>query len=346
MREADSPLQSTDRPLEETIDGVLLDLDGVVYLGPHAVEHAAETIRAMSIPVGYVTNNASRTPGSVAEHLQELGIDALEDQVVTAAQAAAALIRTTYGPHVKVLVVGGIGLREAVRAAGFDLVGSADESPDVVVQGMSTSLTWADLAEGVYAVAAGAEFIASNLDATMPTDRGMAPGNGALIEAVVHATGVRPALAAGKPEPEIFVQAAERLGMHRPVVVGDRLDTDIRGARAAGFSAMVVLTGVVQPRDLLMAAPQERPTLIARDLRGLQTLHPQVRQTNGQWECREARARVDSGVLRLADGGTEYDLSGPGVPVTISLDGLRAACAAAWSAPEPIKFEREIDISP
>src|SRR5699024_7062090 len=140
--------------------------------------------------------------------------------------------------------------QQALVEAGLHVVDSADEAPDVVVQGTSQALTWSDLAEGVYAINAGAHYIATNLDSTMPTERGMALGNGALVAAVSHATGVEPKYSAGKPDPQIFTEAAIQHSISSPLVIGDRLDTDIQGGNAAGFDCAVVLTGVVGAKDL------------------------------------------------------------------------------------------------
>ncbi|QGH69080.1 HAD-IIA family hydrolase [Pseudactinotalea sp. HY158] len=332
----ESPLDSCEQPLIACTDLVLLDLDGVVYRGPHAVAHAAEslaTARERGVSLHYVTNNAGRPPQDVADHLRDLGIPTLENEVTTAAQAAAVLIAADYPAGTKVLVVGGPGLFLALEEVGMVPVTSAEDDPAVVVQGLSRTLAWPELAEAAYAIGNGAEFIASNLDSTLPTERGMAPGNGSLVAAVAHATGVRPR-ATGKPEPEIFHQAAERAGGRRPVMIGDRLDTDIAGARAAGYPSMHVFTGVDGPRELLRAGAHERPTLLAHDLRGLLEPHPAVAPEGDSWRCRDARAQVRDSRLELTENGLTTVLSGAdaAAEATISLDGLRALLAAGWTA--------------
>src|SRR5690625_2062459 len=177
MLNRESPFSSCDEPLSTCVDGVLFDLDGVVYRGKRAVEHAVEEINALQVPHGYVTNNAGRPPSDVAAHLTEPGINATGEEIPTSAQAAAGLVESTYGTEIKVLAVGGEGLRTALTERGLTLVSSADDSPDVVVQGTSSTLTWADLAEGVYAINRGADYIATNLDPTMPTEQiARAPG--------------------------------------------------------------------------------------------------------------------------------------------------------------------------
>lgn len=338
---SESPLAGTGgRPLACVVDGILFDLDGVVYRGEHAVAHAPAAINALEVPYGFVTNNASRSPGDVAAHLRELGIHAEAEQVTTSAQAAAALIAREYGSGTKVLMVGGDGLRTALEQESLSIVDSAEDAPEVVVQGTSQTITWAELAEAVYAINNGADHVATNLDSTMPTERGMALGNGALVAAVSHATGVQTTYAAGKPEPQIFIHASQRAGMAAPLVVGDRLDTDIKGAAGARIPGLVVLTGVCTPRDILAAREGERPRYIARDLRGLHESHPPVVADRAGWTCGEAHARVEGGELRVGSRA----ISGTGAAVEVSVDELRAACAAAWAAPGPLALDREVHI--
>ncbi len=339
-----APAGSGNGTLAECFDGVLFDLDGVVYRGEFAVPHAAQAIGSLTIPIGYVTNNASRSPQDVAQHLRELGVPATPAQVFTSALAAAAIVAETYGRGTKVLMVGGPGLRGALEGEGLSVVDSADEGPEVVVQGTSQEITWADLAEAVYAINDGAAYVATNLDSTMPTERGMALGNGALVQAVSHATGVRPAVAAGKPQPEIFTHAAARSQMRTPLVVGDRLDTDIKGANAAGFAGLLVLTGVADPREVLTSHECSRPSFIAHDLRALHQVHPPTVLEGDRWRCGQSYAHVTGGNLIVERGGQSTALTGAGDAVEISLDELRAACGAAWSNDEPFTFEREIHI--
>lgn len=320
-------------PPVDTFDVALLDLDGVVYRGADAVPHAAEAIaaaREAGLGAMYVTNNANRPPSTVADHLTELGITTVPEDVTTAAQAAARLIASERPSGARVLVIGGPGLREAVAAEGLEVVDSADDEPAVVVQGFAPEVGWAQLTEALLAIDRGAEHIASNLDATLPMERGSAIGNGSLVAAVVNATGRWPR-STGKPQPEIFRQAAARAEARSPIVVGDRLDTDLEGARAAGYPGMHVLTGVDLAGDLLACIPEQRPTQLAHDLRGLLEAHPAVEREGDQWRCRDAVAGVDAGTatVSVVRGGNALALVDG---VEISLDELRAACAAAWHA--------------
>lgn len=264
-------------PLCEAYDTALLDLDGVVYTGSAAIPGAVEAIagaRAAGMRIAYVTNNASRTPATVAAHLTALGIPAAESEVVTAAQAAATLLGTLVPPPGPVLVTGTEGLREALAAAGYSSVASAADGPAAVVQGYDPTLTYADLAEAVLAVRSGAVWVACNLDATIPSSRGQLPGNGALVAFVAHAAGRRPDAAAGKPERALHDEAVRRSGAVRPLVVGDRLDTDVEGAVRAGCDSLLVLTGVTDEAALLAAPEGRRPTYVGLDLRALLVPHP------------------------------------------------------------------------
>ncbi|MBX9245286.1 HAD-IIA family hydrolase [Actinotalea ferrariae] len=316
-------LQSCESTLATAFDVALVDLDGVAYRGPEPIPFAAESLgdaRAAGMGLVFVTNNASREPETVAEHLTTLGIPTGPDEVMTAAQAAAAVLAGRLQPGARVLVVGGAGLVTAVRGAGFEVVSSADDEPVAVVQGFAPEVGWTQLAEAAYAVQRGAWYVVSNLDRTLPNERGIAPGNGSLVGVVRAATGVEP-VSAGKPEPTMFTLAAQRRGAARPLVVGDRLDTDLGGARAAGMPGLHVLTGVSSARDAVLAVPGERPAFLGADLRSLHVSHAAPVPEDGWWACGGAAATVRDGRLELRDDAT-------GDP----LDVARAACAAVWSA--------------
>jgi len=319
-------LLSCDVPLAQRYDLALVDLDGVAYLGHEPIAGASTGLagaREHGMRMVFITNNASREPESVANQLSGLGIPTEPAEVMTAAQAAAAVLATRLDPGAKVLVVGGAGLLTAVQAAGFVVVTSADDKPAAVVQGFSPELGWTQLAEAAYAVQRGAWHVASNLDLSLPTARGFAPGNGSLVGAVQAATGVVPD-SAGKPAPTMYRLAVERAGAERPLVVGDRLDTDLAGARAAGYPGLHVLTGVSSGRDAVLARPHERPDLVGADLLCLLEPHPAPqRADDGWWTTRGAAARVVDGRLRLRAAGT--DTAG-------TIDLLRSACSAAWEA--------------
>ncbi|MET7285600.1 HAD-IIA family hydrolase [Streptomyces sp. NPDC005573] len=313
---------SSSRPLDEVYDTALLDLDGVVYAGGQAIAHAVESLavaRTDGMRLAYVTNNALRTPDAVAEHLTELGIPTGAEDVITSAQAVARLIGEQVPAGARVLVIGGEGLRVALRERGLTPVESADDDPAAVVQGYGgPDLTWGRFAEASYAVARGVPWFASNTDLTIPSGRGIAPGNGAAVEVVRIATGAEPQVA-GKPLPPMHRETVLRTGAERPLVVGDRLDTDIEGAFNGGVDSLLVLTGVTDGAQLLAAPPRHRPTYVDADLRGLLTGQPEVTREGEGFRC---------GGWTATAGADELGLDGDGE----ALDGLRALCAAAWTA--------------
>jgi glycerol 3-phosphatase-2 len=304
---ARGPLPGTDEPLATSYDVALLDLDGVVYLGGHPIPGAAEALEkaaASGMRLAFVTNNASRTPAAIAAQLTGLGVPARAQDVVTSAQAAATLLAGRLPQGAPVLVVGGIGLRVAVRERGFRPVSVASEHPAAVVQGYAPGLTYAQLAEGSLAVAAGAWYVATNADTTLPTPRGRQPGNGSLIQVIVTATGRSPVVA-GKPEPPLHAEAVTRSGARHPLVVGDRLDTDIEGAVTAGADSLLVLTGVTRPLEVMLAPAKCRPTYLAEGLAGLLVPHPGVTAAADGFHCGGWQARPDeeAGVVL---GGHRY----------------------------------------
>jgi glycerol 3-phosphatase-2 len=314
-------LRGSAEPLDSAYDVALLDLDGTVYLAGSAIPGAAEALRkaaAAGMRLAYVTNNASRTPAAIAALLVGFGVSATAQDVVTSAQAAARMLAERLPAGAPVLVVGGSGLRMALRERGLRPVSTAVEHPQAVVQGYSPGITYSLLEEGGLAVAAGALFVASNADLTLPTRRGSQPGNGAFIQVIATATGVRP-LVAGKPEPPLQKESVLRTGAKHPLVVGDRLDTDIEGANRVGLDSLLVLTGVTDAVGAILAPPAQRPTYLAEDLAGLLEPHPEVTSQDGTHRCGGWTARLDGNRLALAGGGDR-------------IDGLRALCAAAWSS--------------
>lgn len=312
-------------PLASAYDVALLDLDGVVYIGTSAVAGAADSVakaKAGGMRVAFVTNNASRTPSAVAAQLSTFGITASAADVVSSAHAAARLLAERLPPGSKVLVVGAMSLRLAVRERGLRPVSLASERPAAVVQGFVPDLSYSLLAEAGLAVAAGAWFVATNVDATLPTARGDQPGNGSLVQVIASATGQQPAVA-GKPQAPLHAEAVAKSGATHPLVVGDRLDTDIEGAVRAGTDSLLVLTGVSRPLDVVLAPPGQRPTYLAQGLAGLVQSHPGVTSTGGGFRCGGWTASwADPGKLTVTGSGDQ-------------LDGLRAVCVAAWSGDAP-----------
>ncbi len=323
------------QPLSEAYDTALLDLDGVVYAGGSAIAHAVGslgTAREGGMHLAYVTNNALRTPDAVAAHLTELGIPTQASDVITSAQAVARLISEQLPVGARVLVIGGEGLRVALRERGLEPVESADDDPVAVAQGYGgPELPWGRFAEACYAIARGVPWFASNTDLTIPSARGIAPGNGAAVEVVRIATGAEPQVA-GKPLPPMHRETILRTGAERPLVVGDRLDTDIEGASNGEVDSLLVLTGVTDGAQLLAAPPHHRPTYVDADLRGLLTGQPEVVAEGagfrcGGWTATAGQTEVSSAPAKSRAWG-RLELEGEGE----ALDGLRALCAAAWTA--------------
>jgi HAD superfamily hydrolase (TIGR01457 family) len=295
-------------------DLLLADLDGTLYQGREAIPGAVDAVRAAGdrgVRTLYVTNNASRSPGDVAAHLAELGYPAEADDVATSSQAAAALLAEQLPDGAKVLVVGTAALVAEISAVGLTPADTA-AGATAVVQGLDPQLRYATLAEACIALRAGAVWVACNVDPTLPSERGPLPGNGSLVAVLRTATRLEPQVA-GKPAPALMQTAARRVGASAPLVVGDRLDTDIQGGRAAGMATLLVLTGVSDAAELLAAPPEARPDYVGTDLAALD---------------------LDPDDLALGprpgwtvDGGPDgLVLSGTGAP----LDALRALCVRHW----------------
>ncbi|MET0822230.1 MAG: HAD-IIA family hydrolase [Aeromicrobium sp.] len=314
-------LGSTTQSLSTSYDLAMLDLDGVVYRGPDAIPGAAEaltTAREHGLRLAYITNNASRTADTVADRLRSMGMpDVRDDDVVTSAQAVAHLMADALPAGSAVLVVGGPGLRSPLEERGMRCVTTLGESPLAVVQGFDPSVGWEQLAEASYAISSGLPWYVSNTDMTVPTARGIAPGNGSLVQAVRTATGAEP-IVAGKPERALLDETIARVGGTHPLMVGDRLDTDIDGAINAGIDSLVVLTGVSTLQEIADAGHGRRPTYVSADLRGLDEQHPEV-------EAADDRARCGAASVVIADGVVTLESGEPS-----STTVLRAAIGLAW----------------
>ena len=308
-------------PLCAAYDLALLDLDGVLYRGGEPVPDAADHLlsaRSRGMELAYVTNNASRPPTAVAAQLQRMGLPATPPQVVTSAQAVAHLVAGSLPAGSAVLAVGGPGLVAALDEQGLRSVFSAEDNPRAVVQGYAPDLGWHHLCEAAIAVQRGVPWYAANTDRTIPTPRGSAPGNGTLVAAVAEAAGGWP-IVAGKPEPALFAEAVRRLPANRPLVVGDRLDTDIQGANRFGVHSLLVLTGVTGLTALLAAPPGRRPSYVGRDLAVLVNPHPAPAMAADGARCAGWHSRIGpDGVLALTGDGTPDD-------------AIRAVVAATWA---------------
>jgi glycerol 3-phosphatase-2 len=268
-------LRTSVEPLTSAYDLAMFDLDGVVYVGEHAVAGAPAAIsaaRAAGMHIAFVTNSAARPPSVVAAHLTELGVEAQTGDVVTSAQAAAHVLREQFDPGARIFLVGGPGLEEALLSEGLTPVVDPDAGPVAVCTGYGPDLPWRRIMQGAVLINEGLPWVASNTDLTIPTSFGIGPGHGVLVRMLTDFTGVVPTVA-GKPERALLDETVRRVGGQRPLMIGDRLDTDIEGAQRAGVDSLLVLTGVTGLAELVAADPRHRPTYLAPDLAGLLVAH-------------------------------------------------------------------------
>ena len=306
------------KTLAQQHDCLLLDLDGTVFRGHAPTPGAVQTLASVECRALFVTNNASRSANEVAAHLCELGFTAVTDDVVTSAQSAARMLAARLPAGAKVLVVGTDALAAEVDTVGLTPVRLVADEPVAVVQGLSMSIGWAELAEAALAIRGGALWVTANLDVTLPTERGLVPGNGSLVAAVRAATGAEP-LVAGKPAPALMQDALARGDFRTPLVVGDRLDTDIAGANAAGLPSLLVLTGVGTALDAIVADTDYRPSYLSEDLRALNVDADTLKvAAHPAW-----RAAFDSGAVTVTATGAD-----PGDDLSV----VRATARAVWDA--------------
>jgi HAD superfamily hydrolase (TIGR01450 family) len=264
--------------------------------------------------------------------LRSLGIDVQDEDVVTSAMAAADLLAHRLPAGSAIGIVGGVGVTASVEAAGLRAVAPSSPEAVAILMGFGPDISWRDLAEASYAVAAGALFVATNTDRTFPTPQGIAPGSGAFVAAVQEASGVTP-LVAGKPEPTLYRNAIDRFQSKNALVIGDRLDTDIAGAVNAGLTSLLVLSGICSPRQAVLASVGQRPDLIAADLQGLMTEQVFIRDiaNSGQrWEHRGWSAHLEDSVVVVTAPVQDQGQSADWV------DGVRCAAAAAWAQEDQV----------
>ena len=327
-------------------DGLLVDLDGTVWNGDTAIEAAISVLNDVDVPVAFVTNNASKPHSAVVEKLQKLGIADEKPTVFNSVDAVLEVLAEEASPGSTVLVVGAEWLHEVVRNAGYEVVTSAGQDPSnsgiaAVVQGHNPENGWAQLSEIALAVRAGARYLVTNADTSLPTERGFCLGNGALAAAVTASTDVYPR-AAGKPEPELFKLAAQKIGAKNPLCIGDRLNTDIAGANSAGFDSLHVLTGVSGAIELLEAPPEHRPTYIGADLSDV--LSPAQQLVPGPQG--DFTARGDGHDVLLERGiehadNTQANTSQhntAAASLAVSLAALRTVLEVAWAMPKPPRY--------
>ena len=313
-------LEASRGRLVDDYDLLMFDLDGVVYVGDEAVPGAAEHLRRARTEgghVAFITNNASRSPQVVAEKLTGLGVEAAASDVVTSAQAAAHVLLERHGAGALVAILGAAGLQDALVEAELKPCRVDVEGAVALVTGYGPDVVWRDIMLAAVRVRDGLPWVASNTDLTLPTARGPAPGHGVLVDLMSRFAGVEPTVA-GKPRRPLLDETVRRVGGERPLMIGDRLDTDIAGGHEAGIDSLLVMTGVTGLAELAAATPQLRPTYLSRDLRGLLERHPgPPTMTEGTAELGGWQASVADGRLRVeGDGNPE--------------DWWRSLAAAAW----------------
>jgi glycerol-1-phosphatase len=319
-------LKGSRRRLVDDYDLLMFDLDGVVYVGADAVPGAPEHLRrarAAGVHVAFITNNASRSPRAVVEKLTAMGVEAGTADVVTSAQAAAHVLLERHGAGARIAVLGAAGLQDALVEAGLTPVSVDDERASGIVSGYGPEVLWRDVMLAAVRIRDGLPWVASNTDLTLPTAQGPAPGHGVLVDLLSRFAGVEPVVA-GKPRRPLLDETIRRVGGDRPLMVGDRLDTDIAGGQEADVDSLLLMTGVTGLRELVAAVPGERPTFLSCDLGGLMEQHPEppaVRR--GGAELGGWRGRVTDGRLTVEGDGSSDDWWR--VVAVVSWDHLDAA---------------------
>lgn len=289
-------------------DAILLDLDGVVYRGKQAIDGAAEALQTWherSVPYCFITNNAARDVAEIAQTISSFNIFCTPDHVRTSAQAAAEKLARDIDSTSTVLVLGSEFLKTCVASWGFTVVTPEDRdlltthTPEAVVQGFGPDTSWTDLSWAITAVRNGAQFRPTNPDKSIPTGRGIMPGNGTFVDIVTRYSNADPVFA-GKPEPTMLHQSIEALNASTPLMVGDQLETDIEAAVAAGIDSALVLTGVTGVDTALQAPKHQRPTRIIARLTDLFEDLPAT-------EVGPTEARCGSGHVRITNGTVAHD---------------------------------------
>ncbi len=261
---------------------LIIDMDGVLWHGNQAVPGLVEFFRVLrNLKLRFIlaTNNASQTADQYVDKLARMGVEVDSSEILTSAMATALYLAERTDPKsTRVFVIGEQGARQPLLDLGFTLTGLYEvdkpdgqgprQGADYVVCGMDRQLSWDKLATATLNINAGAKFIGTNPDTSLPTELGFTHGNGAILAALQAATGVSPTII-GKPEPVMYQQALALLGDHagETVAIGDRLETDILGAVRAGIRSLMVLSGVSTEEDL--RAADYRPDWIMPDIRAI-----------------------------------------------------------------------------
>jgi len=271
-------IDTTDKAWLESVQGYILDMDGVMYRGNTVIPGVAEFLSeldASGIAYTMATNNSTNSQLDYVAKLEAMGISVREESVFTSAVATAAYLRSNYPDGTRVYVVGMKALRHAIFGDGYFF--PAESNADVVVSGADFELVYASLRTACLAIRAGADYVATNADTTFPTEVGLIPGSGAIVAALVAATGVEPTIV-GKPSPVMVESCLSALGIEpgNAVMLGDRLDTDILAGQRASTRTMLVLTGVHTEADVRQTGIE--PDLVIDTLDSLTRFHAKRRE--------------------------------------------------------------------
>lgn len=240
-----------------SIRAVISDMDGVLWTGDMplpGLDAFFELLRARSLRFALATNNSSKSPQDYVHKLERLGVQGIAaEQILTSGTTTISYLQARYPSGAPMHILGGDGLRQVVQEAGYTL---ADSDALAVIVGLDPQLTYDKLKRAALLIRGGAAFIATNVDATIPMPEGLAPGAGSLVAALQTATETEPVIM-GKPYPPMFEAALRLLGTapHETLMIGDRLNTDIEGARRLGLQTALVLTGVATRTEAAASAP-------------------------------------------------------------------------------------------
>lgn len=313
-------LANTDSPLREVFGALFLDIDGVVHRSGVGINTASDQLvqaRDRGVVRRFLTNNASRTPDAVAAILNGFGLEVVPADIVTSAQAIAQQMATDLPSGALVFIVGGEGLENALLGSGLRPTRDSSDQIAAVVQGHSPDTSWRELAAATQLVSAGAKWYASNTDATIPLANGIGPGNGAFVELVRNIVGIEP-IVAGKPQTPLFDLARQSLTGQQPLMIGDRLDTDIEGANRARIASLWVATGVHNLADVARARVEQRPQFVAADLTALERTQKSVNIAGPRATCGRAVAELRGNDIHLVSRGQNPE------------DDYRAVLTLAW----------------
>ena len=250
------------------IRSFIIDMDGVLWEGDRPLPGLLAffaALRASGRRFVLATNNAGRTPEQYTTKLAGMGVTVRNEEILTSAQACALFLARQAAPGARVFAIGESSVQQALAEQGFSLCGLYETDAAYVVCGLDRGLSWDKLATATLNIRAGAKFIGTNPDLTLPTERGLTHGNGAILAALEAASGAAPIIV-GKPEPLMYQIAMERLGAdpQTTAAIGDRLETDILGAIRAGIHSLLVLSGASRPDEL--AGSEIRPTWVMQGI--------------------------------------------------------------------------------